>query len=118
MPYVSGYHDRMIGRKGLFGGFITIFFVSIIVFFGIYLLVPQVSMRFFGIAFRQEEFVEQSLEDAIVDIGIPEETAKSIVASLDSEEMRSLVGSGSEYLQEWVGTALDHLDGQLQEDAS
>ena len=67
------------------------FFFSIIVFFFIYFLAPEVSMRFFGIAFRQEEYVERSLEDAIVDMGIPEEEARGIVASLDSEEMRALV---------------------------
>ena len=75
-------------------------------------------MRFFGIAFRQEEYVERSLEDAIVDMGIPEEEARGIVASLDSEEMRTLVSSGSDYLKEWVGAAFDHIDGQTQEDAT
>ena len=108
----------MIGRKGLLGGFIALFFFSIIVFFFIYFLAPEVSMRFFGIAFRQEEYVERSLEDAIVDMGIPEEEARGIVASLDSEEMRTLVSSGSDYLKEWVGAAFDHIDGQSQEDAS
>ena len=117
-PHVSGYHNRMIGRKGLLGGFIALFFFSIIVFFFIYFLAPEVSMRFFGIAFRQEEYVERSLEDAIVDMGIPEEEARGIVASLDSEEMRALVSSGSDYLKEWVGAAFDHIDGQTQEDAS
>ena len=106
----------MIGRKGLFGGFIALFFISILVFFFIYFLAPAVSMRFFGIAFREEEYVEQSLEDAIMDMGVSEVEAESIVSSLDSEEMREIVSSGSEYLKAWVGTVLDHIDEQPQED--
>ena len=100
----------MLGRKGLLSGFITIFFVSIVVFFIIYFLVPEVSMKFFGITFRQEAYMERSLEEMLVTAGMSEDRAAGIVSAMDSDAVRDSIEKGSEYLQAGTGVFLDWVE--------
>ena len=71
----------MLGKKSLFGGFIGLFFFAIIVFFIIYFLTPEISIKFFGIAFQQEAYVEHYLENSFVAAGLSEEDAEEAVSS-------------------------------------
>ena len=43
-------------------GFIGLLFLSVAVFFIIYFFVPEVSMKFFGMAFDQEKAIETAID--------------------------------------------------------
>ena len=88
-------------NKGFIGALIGLFFFSIIVFFVIYLLVPEVSLRFFGISVNSDEYVESSLSEAVASLGMPEDIENEVLAFVTSPE-------GSEFLfsaEEAVGGA-------------
>ena len=75
--------------KGFFGALIGLIIFSIIVFFVIYLLVPDVSIRFFGISVNSDEYIDQSIGDAISSLDLPEEIISDFqeyVSSPDGEE--------------------------------
>ena len=72
--------------KGFFGGLLALFIFSIIVFFVIYLLVPEVSIKFFGISVNSDEYVEAALEDSLSDLDLPE---GMMISFIHSEEFRS-----------------------------
>lgn len=78
--------------KGFFGGLLALFFFSIIVFFVIYLLVPEVSIKFFGISVNSDEYVEAALEDSLSDLDLPEGWASELLSYLSSAEVQDNVG--------------------------
>ncbi len=135
LPFHSGYHISMLGKKSLFGGFIGLFFFSIVVFFIIYFLVPEVSIKFFGITFREDSYIESSIESALVEAGVSETEAERIVQSdggevfsllmeksgenlgrlvsyLGSDEGKAMIGKGVEYVRSGTGTFVDYISGQ------
>ena len=65
--------------KGFLGGLIGLLIFSVVVFFVIYLLVPEVSLKFFGIAVNSERYVEQSMEKSIESAELPEGIAGEII---------------------------------------
>ena len=82
--------------KGFFGGLLALFFFSIIVFFVIYLLVPEVSIKFFGISVNSDEYVEAALEDSLSDLDLPEGVLSDLLDTLSSEEVESTVGASAD----------------------
>ena len=65
--------------KGFLGGLIGLLIFSVVVFFVIYLLVPEVSLKFFGIAVNSERYVEQSMEKSIESAELPEGIAGEMI---------------------------------------
>ena len=125
----------MLGKKSLLGGFIGLFFFAIIVFFIIYFLTPEVSIRFFGITFRPEAYIESSLEDAMTAAGVsradaerivkedgPEllsvlmeksgESLGRIVSYLSSEDGQAMIAEGADYIRSGAGSLVDYLSSQ------
>ena len=125
----------MLGKKSLFGGFIGLFFFSIVVFFIIYFLTPEVSIKFFGITFRADAYIESSLEAAIVEAGMSTEDAERIVMEdgpellsvlmekagdnlgrlvsyLTSEEGEAMITQGAEYIRSGAGSFVDYISEQ------
>ena len=125
----------MLGKKSLFGGFIGLFFFAIIVFFIIYFLTPEISIKFFGIAFNSDAYLESSLEDAIISAGAsPEEAAAMIgedgsavisalldkagdnlgrlASYLASDEGQSMISQGAEYVRSGAGDLVGYIESQ------
>lgn len=89
--------------KGFWGGLIGLFFFSIIVFFVIYLLVPDVSIRFFGISVNSDEYIDKTISQSISELDLPDGILTDIQSYLSSDE-------GKEYLdniQSSVGNGAD-----------
>ncbi len=89
--------------KGFWGGLIGLFFFSIIVFFVIYLLVPDVSIRFFGISVNSDEYIDETISQSISELDLPDGILTDIQSYLSSDE-------GKEYLdniQSSVGNGAD-----------
>lgn len=89
--------------KGFFGGLLALFFFSIIVFFVIYLLVPEVSIKFFGISVNSDEYVEAALEDSLSDLDLPEGVLSDIADYFSSPEGSAFVAEA----QDAAGGAAD-----------
>ena len=66
------------------GGFIGLFFLSIAVYFIIYFFVPEVSMKFFGIAFSQETVIETAIDSIHVSSETKHELSDSFPALLEA----------------------------------
>lgn len=124
----------MLGKKSLFGGFIGLFFFSIVVFFIIYFLAPEVSIKFFGTTFRADAYIESSLESAMVAAGLsPEEASAMIeqdgsamfkalmdkagnnlerlVSYLSSSDCKAMVEQGVDYIRSGAGTFVEYIEG-------
>ena len=89
--------------KGFFGGLIGLFVFSIIVFFVIYFLVPDVSIKFFGISVNSDEYIEATISQSVSELDLPEGVLSDIQSYLSSPE-------GKEYLdnaQSAVGNSAD-----------
>ena len=84
--------------KGFFGGLLALFIFSIIVFFVIYLLVPEVSIKFFGISVNSDEYVEAALEDSLSDLDLPEGMLSDLLDTLSSEDVQNAVGASADKL--------------------
>ena len=82
--------------KGFLGGLIGLLIFSVVVFFVIYLLVPEVSLKFFGIAVNSERYVEQSMEKSIESAELPEGIAGEIIGFLSSQEGREMVATAQD----------------------
>lgn len=91
--------------KGFFGGLLALFIFSIIVFFVIYLLVPEVSIKFFGISVNSDEYVEAALEDSLSDLDLPEGVLSDISDYFSSPEGSALIAEA----QEAAGGAADKM---------
>lgn len=66
------------------GGFIGIFFLSIAVYFIIFFFVPEVSMKFFGIAFSQDQVIESAIDTLPVSEDIKAELSDNVPALIDA----------------------------------
>ena len=88
--------------KGFFGGLLALFIFSIIVFFVIYLLVPEVSIKFFGISVNSDEYVEAALEDSLSDLDLPEGMLSDLLDVLSSEDVQNAVGSSADKLISYI----------------
>ncbi len=89
--------------KGFFGGLIGLFFFSIVVFFVIYLLVPDVSIRFFGISVNSDEYIAQAVSQSVSELDMPEGVMSDIQSYLSSpegkaylDEAEAAVGNGAD----------------------
>ena len=99
--------------KGFFGGLIGLFVFSIIVFFVIYFLVPDVSIKFFGISVNSDEYIESTISQAVSELDLPEGVLSDIQSYLSSPE-------GKEYLdkaQSAVGNSADKAISYFTSDA-
>ena len=85
----------MLGKKSLFGGFIGLFFFSIVVFFIIYFLTPEVSLKFFGITFNQEKYVEKYLENTLIAADVSEDVATEIVETDAGQQLVSFLAQNN-----------------------
>ena len=88
--------------KGFFGGLLALFIFSIIVFFVIYLLVPEVSIKFFGISVNSDEYVEAALEDSLSDLDLPEGMLSDLLDTLSSEDVQNAVGSSADKMISYI----------------
>ncbi len=88
--------------KGFFGGLLALFIFSIIVFFVIYLLVPEVSIKFFGISVNSDEYVEAALEDSLSDLDLPEGMLSDLLDALSSEDLQNAVGASADKMISFI----------------
>ncbi len=54
----------------MIGGLISLIILAAIVFLVIYFFIPDVSVRFFGIAFNAEEVMQNAIDSAVSELGI------------------------------------------------
>ncbi len=111
------------------GGFIGLFFLSIAVYFIIYFFVPEVSMKFFGIAFSQETVIETAIDSLPVSSETKHELSDSVPALLEalgdnagelwafitSEEGLSSIETAAEAARSGAASFEEVLAGELQE---
>lgn len=76
---------------------VSVFFIAIVLFIVIYLFAPELSLKFFGIAFGEEEKVSTALEDLIVE-NFDVDSA-TVEAYLDSDKGKEIVESVSSGLK-------------------
>lgn len=98
--------------KGFWGGLLGLFFTSIIVFFIIYLLVPEVSLKFFGISINADKYIEETVEQSLVNADLPESVAADITRFLYSDEGEAFIES----MQEAAGGATESVISFLGSD--
>lgn len=91
--------------KGFFGGLIGLLILSVVVFFVIYLLVPDVSIRFFGISVNSDEYVDQALSQSLADMNLPEGILSEIQDYLATPEGKAYLESA----EEAVGNGADKM---------
>ena len=96
-------NDMFGTGKGFFGALIGLIIFSIIVFFVIYLLVPDVSIRFFGISVNSDEYIDQSIGDAISSLDLPDGVVSDLQDYLSSPEGEAYL----ENAQQAVGNSAD-----------
>ena len=111
------------------GGFIGPLFLSIAVYFVIYFFVPEVSMKFFGIAFSQETLIENAVESlpvspeakAELSRSVPElisdlgDNAGALWSFITSEEGLAVIESTAEKAASGAVSFTDALAGAIQE---
>ena len=112
------------------GGFIGLFFLSIAVYFIIYFFVPEVSMKFFGIAFSQEQVIEGAIDSLPVSEEIRKELSDNVPALIDaagdnagalwslitSEEGLGKIEDAASAAASGAGSFIDGVLADLQED--
>ena len=103
-----------MGTRKYIGGFIGLLFLSIAVYFIIFFFVPEVSMKFFGIAFSQDQVIEGAIEALPVSDAIKEELSGNIpqliaAAGDNAGRLWTLITSeeGLEKIQSAVSYAAD-----------
>ena len=89
--------------KGFLGGLLGVFFASIIVFFVIYLLVPEVSLKFFGISINSDKYIEETVEKSLAEADLPAGVADDITSYLNSDEGEAFISN----MQEAAGGAAE-----------
>lgn len=135
----------MFKKGGFFGGFVAVFFISLIAFFVIFVFMPDVSMKFFNFS-NSNEYVEPIKED-IADIkedivktdGEAVEEINEFLRSDDGKEVteaiqraakdagttaneylksgngKKLVDSAKSYIKSGVGSAKDFFQSEGKE---
>ena len=98
--------------KGFFGGLIGLFFFSIIVFFVIYFLVPDVSIRFFGISVNSDEYVDESISQSLEAMDLPEGILTELQDYFTSEEGKQYLENASDA----VGNGADQVISFVKSD--
>ena len=81
-----------MSRDNIISGTVSVFIFSVIVFFVLYFLVPEVSYRFFGISFNQEKAVIETMEKYASDSNLlTDEELEQFQAYFSSKEGKALV---------------------------
>ncbi len=104
----------MSGNKntGLFKGLLTVLILSIVVYFVIFLFFPNVSLKYFGIAFNKEKAIEKSVI-ALMDradylLDDEKEKVEEYLSSKDGEdfvkEISSAINDGIEGIKSFTDT--------------
>ena len=91
--------------KSFLGGLIGLFFFSIAVFFLIYFFVPEVSLKFFGIAADMDRIVNEAISDAVSASALPQEITSEITGYLETEEGKAFVAG--------MGESIDQITASL-----
>ncbi len=99
--------------KGFFGGLIGLFFFSIIVFFVIYLLVPDVSIRFFGISVNSDEYVDETINQSLSEMNLPEGILSDLQAYFTSDEGKAYLENATDA----VGNGADKIISFVKSDS-
>ncbi len=135
----------MFKKGGFFGGFVAVFFISLIAFFAIFLFMPDVSMKFFYFS-NSNEYAEpikekgQDIKEEIIKTdGEAIEEINEFLGSVDGKEIaeaiqsaakkagvtaneylksesgRKLTDSAKAYIKSGLGSAKDFFQGEGKE---
>ena len=75
---------------------IAVFLIAIVLFLIVYFFMPELSLKFFGIAFRAEARVSTALEDMPVDkFGVDRSSVESFLSTEKGKEVVDMVVEGS-----------------------
>lgn len=75
---------------------IAVFLIAIVLFLIVYFFMPELSLKFFGIAFRAEARVSTALEDMLVDkFGVDRNSVESFLSTEKGKEVVDMVVEGS-----------------------
>ena len=75
---------------------IAVFLIAIVLFLIVYFFMPELSLKFFGIAFRAEARVSTALEDMLVDkFGVDRSSVESFLSTEKGKEVVDMVVEGS-----------------------
>lgn len=87
----------MLGKNNIFSGLLTVIILAIVIFFGIYFLYPDVSMKYFGMAARPNVVLSSAMEEYLDSSSYLSQEEKEAVASyFDSEEGKKVFAAVSE----------------------
>lgn len=79
--------------KGFFSGLISMIFLSAIIFLVLYFFVPDVSIRFFGIAFNAEGVMDTAIQTAVETSDADEEAKTTMLSALDADAIDALLAA-------------------------
>ena len=75
---------------------IAVFLIAIVLFLIVYFFMPELSLKFFGIAFRADTRVSTALEDMLVDkFGVDRNSVESFLSTEKGKEVVDMVVEGS-----------------------
>lgn len=75
---------------------IAVFLIAIVLFLIVYFFMPELSLKFFGIAFRADARVSTALEDMLVDkFGVDRSSVESFLSTEKGKEVVDMVVEGS-----------------------
>lgn len=75
---------------------IAVFLIAIVLFFVIYFIFPELSLKFFGIAFGKEEQISTALQDILVDkLGFSSDKVDEFFASEGGKDVVSALVDGT-----------------------
>lgn len=87
----------MLGKNNIFSGLFTVIILSIIVFFSIYFLYPDVSMKYFGVAAKPNQVLTSAVSSYVDKSNYLSQNEKDAVNDyLKSEEGRKAFAAVSE----------------------
>lgn len=75
---------------------IAVFLIAIVLFLIVYFFMPELSLKFFGVAFRADAKVSTALEDMLVDkFGVDRNSVESFLSTEKGKEVVDMVVEGS-----------------------
>ncbi len=87
-------------KRGIIGSTLAVFFVATVLFLGIYLFVPELSISVFGVSFQTPEIINAEDLKELTGQTFSEESVKKVNEFITSAEVKELLKSGKELTQE------------------
>lgn len=85
-------------RRGIIGSTLTVFFIATVIFFSIYLFVPEVSQTVFGVSFSEPEIISAKVIEKATGQKVDKETVKELNELLKNDSVKNALKESKELL--------------------